>query len=478
MNKLAEEQSIRLSQMAGSVVEFAKECYLVEPGAEKTKFELWSHLVQYFREHELYQFLLVLKSKQIGISWASALLALHHIYFTPHGNVLEISQGDYYAQQLLNKSKILYFNLPLWMQRKTLEPNSTEAFGFKELGSRIRAFPSTETACLGETASLVIHDEWDFHDYAMENYAHTKATAQMEGKLIGVSTVNKSKPDSFFKNQYKLARDGQNEFKTLFFDYSSRPERNIEWYNRERKIAEDSGSLWMFEQNYPRTEVEALSPQSAQSAFNRDTLNILWENVCEYEVRQGCIYILQKPMVGWVYSAGVDVAQGVGGDYSACTIIGKYGGQASVVAVIYSNQIATDWFAYQVNQLCEEYHDPLLGVENNSIGVAVVNKLLELNQKNLFYSDSKKSKPGWTTGAANKNLAIAELIQNVNNRSLVTRFKPMVQELMEYQVINGKYEPTGKTHGDLVISLAIANQMDKRVRSGREITVYDRRELG
>jgi len=35
--------------------------------------------------------------------------------------------------------------------------------------------------------------------------------------------------------------------------------------------------------------------------------------------------------------------------------------------------------------------------------------------------------------------------------------------LMEYQWLNGYPEPTGKTHGDTVISLVMANQMLKEV---------------
>ena len=67
----------------------------------------------------------------------------------------------------------------------------------------------------------------------------------------------------------------------------------------------------------------------------------------------------------------------------------------------------------------------------------------------------------------------------VNDGSLITRFKPQIQELMEYQYINLKPTPTGSTHGDTVISLMLANQALKNIRPVVETKVTypsDRRE--
>ena len=46
-----------------------------------------------------------------------------------------------------------------------VEPDNSTQFGFKEMRSVITAYPSTETAGIGETAGLVIHDESDFHEF-------------------------------------------------------------------------------------------------------------------------------------------------------------------------------------------------------------------------------------------------------------------------------------------------------------------------
>lgn len=457
------------------VVEFARYVKIQEPGQLSLEYELWPHLVDFLRVLSKEHLILVLKAKQIGVSWALALFALWHIYTTLGANVLMLSRGQEEARSLLSKCKVIYHNLPDWMKKFTIEPDSLESFGFKEWGSKIRALPSTEVASIGETASLVIHDEWDFHPYAEINFGHTKPTIDAGGRLIGVSTVDKSDPDSFFKNLYKAARDGRNGFKPIFFGWDVRPNRDQAWY--ERMKLENESMPWLVEQNYPNSEDEALSPMATQSCFDKDRLQSLWDNVIENpECRKGFIYILHPPRVGVAYCAGADVGQGVGLDYSCLTIVGKYGLQSEVAAVIYSNQIATDIFAFECDELCREYSKCLLAVENNSLGMGVINKLLELGYPNLYYSDDKRKKPGITAigdqWTSTSQKLLGELEPNIRNGSLITRFKPQIKEMMEYQWVRNKPQPTGKTHGDTVISLMIANQMLKNVGICLTATAY------
>ena len=460
-----------------------------EPGELALEYELWPHLIEFYRDLELLKLIILDKSKQIGISWALAIRALRKIYTVPAYNVLEFSSGQIEAQKLLGKSRIVYQNLPDWMKVYTLEPDSSEQFGFKEMHSVIRALPSTEKGGIGETAGWVIHDEADFHDFFEVNLGHTLATVADDPsrQLTVASTVDKTKPDSHFKKLYKGARGsgfpeaGSNNFQAKFFPYNVRPNRDEAFLQEQRRISESTP--WFVEANYPRTVQESLSPLSAQSCFKKESLDKLWENAKEPEVRQGFIYILYPPRVGTQYVGAVDVGEGVGLDYSCLSIIGKQGLSSEVVAVIYTNELATDLFAYETDKLCREYFNPLLAIENNSLGIAVTNKVVELGYTNLYSSEADKKretnkeitgqeKVGWTTGEKNKQLALIELVQSINDGSLVTRFEPQIKEMMEYQWVGGKPVPTGKTHGDTVISLMIANQMLKRAGNPVKASFY------
>ncbi len=461
--------------LVNSIFSFLKYVKIQEPGKLSADYGLWNHLIDFYQKLEFYKLIDLIKAKQIGISWALAIYALWCIYTKEGWNVLELSKGMVEAQELLAKSKIVYNNLPDWMKIYTLEPNSTEKFGFKEMGSKITALPSTESAGIGETAGLVIHDEADFHEFFEVNLSHTRATVadKPDRQLIAVSTVDKTNPDSYFKNHWRAAEAGTNGFKALFYPYNARPDRDERFY--DGLVRENKDTPWVVEANYPRTAEEALSPLSSISCFNKDILNKLWERAEDPAVRQGFIYIIRPPVVGTNYAAGVDVGEGIGQDYSVLNIVGRAGLKSEVAAVIYTNTVGTDSFAFEVDRLCREYFNPLLNVDNIGIGRAVLDKLIELGYPRLYYPiDSKgnKKKAGWSLTHPNKRELAVKLIESINNESLITVFKPQIKELMEYQWVKGYPEPTGKTHGDTIISLLLALPMLPLVGSVSKASLY------
>lgn len=457
-----------------NIFEFLPYVKIQEPGDIALDYVLWPHLKEFYNELGNHQLIDLIKAKQIGISWALAILALWKIYTIPGFNVLEFSKGREEAQDLLSKSRIVYLNLPEWMQVWTLEPNSTEKFGFKELSTEIIAFPSTETAGIGKTAGLVIHDESDFHEYYEVNLSHTRATMadSPNRQLVSVSTVDKTKPDSYFKKHWKAADDGKNGFKALFYGYDVRPDRGQEFYDLIVKENEDTP--WVVEGNYPRTIQDALNPLSAQSCFKKDVLENLWSNLAVPETRQGFIHILSPFRVGVQYVGGVDVGEGVGLDYSCLTIVGKEGLNSEVVAVIYTNTVGTDSFAFDVDRLCREYSSPLLIVDNIGVGRAVVDKLVQLGYPNLYFADDKMTKVGFSLTRPNKRELLVKLVERINNGSLITHYEAQVKELMEYQWINGYPEPTGKTHGDTVIPLMLIMLVLDKIGIKQEASMYIR----
>jgi len=450
--------------------EFLKFVKIQEPGELSLEWRAWSHLVDFTEKLRTHQLIDLIKSKQIGISWILGAYALWKVYTIPGWNVLELSKGLDEAKKLLDKSRVIYNNLPDWMKVYKVDPDNQTAFGFKEMKSVITAFPSTETAGIGETAGLVIHDESDFHDFYEVNLSHTRATVadSKDRQLISVTTVDKTKPDSFFKRHWKDARDEKNGFKALFYGYDVRPGRDENWYKAIERENEDTP--WVVKGNYPKTAEEALEPLAAVSCFKADKLKEMWNVATLGEMREGFIHILCPPVVGTQYAAGIDVGEGVGLDYSVLTIVGKHGLMSEVVAVIYTNKVGTDSFAFECDRLCREYFNPLLVVDNIGIGRAVIDKLRELGYPRLYMMNDKKY--GWALTRENKRELAVKLVERVNNGSLISRFKPQVQEMMEYQWVNGYPEPMGKTHGDTVIALMLAGAVLDKIGQAAEVSMF------
>jgi hypothetical protein len=470
------DRLMELAKIGACVFNFLPYVKIQEPGNLAMDYVLWPHLVEFYVALAREKLIDLIKAKQIGISWALAINSLWEIMTIPGWKVLEFSKGQDESIALLEKSRIVYKNLPEWIRGipdYELGPNSSEKFGFHRMGSVIMAYPSTPTAGIGETAGRVIHDESDFHEFYEVNLSHTRATVadSLERKLASVSTVDKTKPASYFKRHWKDARDGKNGFRSMFFGFDARPDRGEEFYRQ--MVMENEDTPWVVEANFPRTAEEALSPLAATSCFSKDRLVSLWDNsVRVKEVREGIIHIFQSVRVGVSYGAGVDVGEGVGLDYSCLSIVGKEGLNSEVVAVIYSNQIGTDAFAFEVDKLCREYNTPLLNVDNIGIGRAVVDKLQQLGYPRLYYQDEKRQKAGWSLTRPNKRELLVKLVERINNGSLITRFMPQVQELMEYQWVNGYPESTGKTHGDTVIPLMLYCAIESKIGTRQEASMY------
>ena len=478
-----EEQEIEIVKCV-NLFHFLKYVKIREPGDTAVDYQLWGHLVDFYSQMLDNKMIILVKAKQIGVSWALAIYALWKIYTTPGFNVLEISMGDRESRDLLLKSRIVFDNLPKWMKRYTISPDSGEKFGFKELDSYIESYPSTEKAGMGKTAGLVIHDESDFHTLYEVNLGNSMPPIMdsPDRQLFTVSTIDQNHSDSYFMQQWRDADAGKNGFKALFYPYNVRPNRDDKFYNAIVRANENTPHI--VRRNYPRSIEEALSPISATSCFNEGRLNKMWENVCEpIETRQGFICIFSEPRVGLSYGAGADVGEGVGLDYDCLTIVGKDGLHSEVAAIIYTNTLATDLFAYETDKLCREYFNCELGVENNGLGLAVINKLVELGYPNLFSSETERKrkagrdingteKMGWTSSGPSKHTAMVELIETVNNGGISSKFKAQVNEMMEMQWVKNKPEPTGATHGDTVISLMLANQMMKQAGTVRNLGMY------
>ena len=115
--------------------------------------------------------ILILKARQLGISWISCGYALWLCLFHPGKAILLFSKGQDDANELLRRVKVLYERLPEWMRDALPQwiVSNTTKFEFNN-ESRIESLPATQSAGRGRTASLVILDEAAFLQWATTLY--------------------------------------------------------------------------------------------------------------------------------------------------------------------------------------------------------------------------------------------------------------------------------------------------------------------
>lgn len=186
------------------------------------------------------------------------------------------------------------------------------------------------------------------------------------------------------------------------------------------------------------------------------------------ERENGLVKIYGLPMVGRHYVSACDVALGVGGDSSCFGVMAVDSQSSEIVAIVHSNLIKTDEFAYLCDKLSREYFNCLVCPEANSMGEGVVRKLVEL-KTNLYYSDEAKKRPGWTTGEHNKYFMVDELEEAIRGRALRIPDRETVEEFYSFvRDEKGKVGAHEGAHDDRVMMCALLWQMRKHGgRGGR-----------
>jgi len=434
-------------------------------------YQMWPHLVEFIRDCYRYDQLICLKSKQVGVSWTIALVSLHDCYSTG-ANVLEFSKGQDEASDLLEKSHFIYKQLPPFLRLKP-DHEGTLLLSFTDTDSRIKALPSTKDAGIGETASRVWMDEHEFHDFARENYGHVRATVDAGANLGIVSTVDPERIDTNFKSLWYGAKAGTNNLHPIFLGAKVRPGRTDEVLAH---IQRDYSLEWQFRANYPMTEEDALSPVAGRSFFDKDRLHaMLLECTDPIETRQGCIHIYHKPKLGVYYMAGVDAAEGAGGDYQVLWIEGQEGMQRELCAVIHSNDIRIDTFAYMSQQLLNDYFKPFVVGGADAYCKRFLESLIVLGYSvdKIHWSDREKGKIGLVETDKSQEEALLELEQAIR-AGLRIRYKPAVLELFSYQLKSKgakRIAPAEGAHNDLVMAAAKATFGFKHYQSTEAIGV-------
>ena len=240
--------------------------YIAHPAHGRILFDLRSAQSEALNHWEDHRYSLTLKARQIG--W-STLVAAHQFwlaFFHADQNIIDLSRTEREAVLLLRKTKYGFKHLPNWMLErgpKSLVEHQ-QRMGFDN-GSLITSMPSASDPARGESASLIVVDEWAFLPNPEEAWASIEPVADIGGRIIGLSTANGS--GNFYHQLWVGATTGSNKFAPMFFPWSATEDRGDAWY--QEKIT--SMLPWQLAQEYPTTPEEAFV-KSGNPVFDLDIL--------------------------------------------------------------------------------------------------------------------------------------------------------------------------------------------------------------
>jgi len=339
--------------------------------------------------------------------------------------------------------------------------------------SQIRALPSTEKAGVGETATLVIRDELEFHEYAEANFGQIKPTIGGGTQIVDLSTSRRDKPVSHFKVIYRGAKAGDNNYFSLFLPWNVRPDRDWDWYHKEEK---DYAARYLMEQNNPTTEQEALDSVEGIGLFDKEAL----EQLVAYAGTLTKMGSVKQPAAGTYifhphkpelrYYVGGDGAEGRGGDYSVIWIEGTDGTHRHLAAVMHSNQMTPDIFATHAHDLLKGYGSPMVVMGASAWDIMILKALKAMGYGGEIYcTDPKSEKLGYIETKANKQENLMKFAWAIRD-GLVVEYKPAIEEMFGYNLNDGIYESVNP-HNDLVVAGAMATVAHDLAPTNAEVTV-------
>jgi len=132
-------------------------CLIQHPLRGKIKFDLYDFQAKTLTDLQKFDYNIILKSRQLGISTLTAGYALWLMIFQEDKNVLIIAIKQEVAKNIVTKVKVMYDNLPSWLRVRTVE-NNVLSLRFVN-GSQIKAIATSPEAGRSEALSLLILDE-------------------------------------------------------------------------------------------------------------------------------------------------------------------------------------------------------------------------------------------------------------------------------------------------------------------------------
>jgi len=329
---------------------------------------------------------LVLKARQIGITWLAVGYALWKLLTKPGTRVLVVSINEDEAIKVVNRLFDMFASLPEHLQfeakitkpSRDARPSTLIEFTFPD--GRISScvgLPSTRRAGHGEVATLVLLDEYARHEYARDSWKAVFATADNGGQIIVISTANGVSNEQTGEGNYyhHLWVNAEHYgIDVQFLPWDLHPDRDEHWYatNAQALPATDRA------EQFPRTPEDAFI-NTGQCWFDLEALAWYAENAPLgelyrmrfipdatgakakiHQAEQGLIRVYARPDPNHDYAIGADVATGRGLDYSCAYVVDLT--SMAIVAELHA-KLDADEFAEQLHFLGRWYGTARLAVE-------------------------------------------------------------------------------------------------------------------
>jgi len=459
---------------------FCRKYILIEVPGKDINLNPYRKQVELINLIEEKRYVLVLKSRQIGISTIIQAYSAWLTVFYDNVVIGIISKDGKEATDFARAIRGMVEKIPEWMK----PPRGPLGRGFAKRteqsfiltnGSKVFASPVNPNApdktLRGKALTFLVIDEAAFvhHiDTAWTSLVPALSTSQMQARKANVpyGTVVLSTPNKtvgigeWYFRRYSKAVDRDDIFEPFVIHWKMIPELADDpiWYktqcqlfdNDQRKIAQE------LELKFLPAEGSFFEPETVERV--QDAVQ---KPIEKLKLFNGEVWKFANPIPGRYYISGVDTAPEHGEDKSAMTIwdyetmeqVAEYRGKCKVLDYV------------KVVKVMASQYPGLIVVESNSYGNQVVEQLNNSEFSHMMYKEKRGRTtvlPGIATTPKTRPLMIDALY------SYITEFPESVKsERLALEIAglvtktSGKVEADSGCHDDLVLSSSVVMYVRK-----------------
>jgi len=400
---------------------------------------------------------ILMEGRQQGKTITAAACILWYTLFQENKTVAILANKSSAAREVLSRYELMYEMLPMWMQQgvKTFNKGDIEL----ENGSKVFTAATSTSGIRGKSVNWLYIDEAAI---IPNNVAEQFFTSVYPTISAGTTTkiLLTSTPLGYnhFWKFWNEAEQGLNGFVPMFIPYDKIPGRDKKWADEQQAML---GEL-KFNQ-----EVLCRFLGSSNTLINPDTIGRM--SVKPYIYSNEGLDIFIEPEEDHVYMLVADTSRGVGGDYSAFTVMDITAYPYSIVAKYRSNKISPLLFPNIIYKVAKDYHRAYCLVEINDNGQQVADTLyMDLEYENVFFvgSNSKSGQylsggfsPGATLGVRTtkqvKRLGCTSFKSLVEGTKLLIHDPDIINEISTFIEVRGTHKADEGYFDDLVMTLVL-----------------------
>ena len=457
--EFTQEQALEFARCMQDPVYFAKNYVKIvsldEGLVAFNPYDFQEKLINNFHEN---RFNICKMPRQTGKSTTVVSYLLHYALFNDSVNIGILANKASTARELLGRLATAYENLPKWMQQGILVWNK----GNIELenGSKILAASTSASAVRGMSFNILFLDEFAFvPNHIADSFFASVYPTITSGKSTKVIIVSTPHGMNHFYRMWHDAEKGKNEYVPTDVHWSEVPGRDDVW--KEQTIANTS------EQQF-KIEFECEFLGSVDTLISPSKLRAL---VYDSPIASNAgLDVYEEPVKDHDYVMTVDVARGVGEDYSAFVCVDITEFPHKVVAKYRNNDIKPMLFPNIIYEIARKYNSAFILCEVNDIGDQVASILqYDLEYQNLLMCSmrgragqvvgqgfsGKKTQLGVKMSKTVKKVGSLNLKTLVEENKIIFKDYDIISELTTFISKSNSFEAEEGCNDDLAMCLVI-----------------------